>query len=132
MWAAKASYLTQTGAIYARITNQPIDAIIVRFFGFFFFAWQTAELWGNLISSLVLSNPLHGGSDKFDDSTLNITKVCGASFCDVEPDEVSKPNDREIFLISSIYFVCVLVAVGIIVFFVDPLTRYETHQRVAN
>lgn len=52
MWAAKATYLTQVGGVYAKITDQPIDAIVVRFFGFFFLAWQTAELWGNLISSL--------------------------------------------------------------------------------
>lgn len=52
MWASKATYLTQVGSVYAKITDQAVDGIIVRFFGFFFLAWQTAELWGNLISSL--------------------------------------------------------------------------------
>ena len=52
MWAAKATYLTQVGAVYAKLTDQAVDGIVVRFFGFFFLAWQTAELWGNLISSL--------------------------------------------------------------------------------
>lgn len=52
MWASKGSYLTTVGNMYAKITDQPVDAIVVRFFGFFFLAWQTAELWGNLISSL--------------------------------------------------------------------------------
>lgn len=52
MWAAQATYLTQVGGVYAKLTDQPVDAIVVRFFGFFFLAWQTAELWGNLISSL--------------------------------------------------------------------------------
>lgn len=52
MWAAKATYLTQVAAVYAKLTDQPVDGIVVRFFGFFFLAWQTAELWGNLISSL--------------------------------------------------------------------------------
>jgi len=56
MWASKATYLTQVGQVYAKIIEQPVDAIIVRFFGFFFLAWQTAELWGNLISSLGKSN----------------------------------------------------------------------------
>lgn len=36
MWAAKATYLTQLGQVYAKITEQAIEAIIVRFFGFFF------------------------------------------------------------------------------------------------
>lgn len=52
MWAAQATYLTQAAAVYAKLTDQPVDGIVVRFFGFFFLAWQTAELWGNLISSL--------------------------------------------------------------------------------
>lgn len=52
MWASKATYLTQLGQVYAKLTEQSVEAIIVRFFGFFFLAWQTAELWGNLISSL--------------------------------------------------------------------------------
>lgn len=52
MWASKATYLTQVAAVYAKLTDQPADGIIVRFFGFFFLAWQAAELWGNLISSL--------------------------------------------------------------------------------
>lgn len=52
MWASKATYLTQVAGVYAKVTDQPADGIIVRFFGFFFLAWQAAELWGNLISSL--------------------------------------------------------------------------------
>lgn len=52
MWAAQATYLTQVAGVYAKITEQTVDGIVVRFFGFFFLAWQTAELWGNLISSL--------------------------------------------------------------------------------
>lgn len=52
MWASKATYITQVGAVYAKLTDQSVEAIVVRFFGFFFLAWQTAELWGNLISSL--------------------------------------------------------------------------------
>lgn len=52
MWASKATYLTQVAGVYAKLTDQAVDGIIVRFFGFFFLAWQTAELWGNLISSL--------------------------------------------------------------------------------
>lgn len=52
MWASQATYLTQVAGVYAKLTDQAVDGIIVRFFGFFFLAWQTAELWGNLISSL--------------------------------------------------------------------------------
>lgn len=36
MWASKATYLTQLGQVYAKLTDQAVEAIIVRFFGFFF------------------------------------------------------------------------------------------------
>lgn len=66
MWASKATYLTQVAAVYAKVTDQPADGIIVRFFGFFFLAWQAAELWGNLISSLgKLQNLLNDADNLF-------------------------------------------------------------------
>ena len=125
MWASKATYLTQVGQIYAKLTDQAVEAIIVRFFGFFFLAWQTAELWGNLISSLVLSSGAHGagGSGNFSDSSLDL---CGANFCVIETDDnanLARPPDNEIYLISSIYLSCIFAAVIIIAVFLDPLSR---------
>lgn len=88
MWASKATYLTQVGQVYAKLTDQAVDAIIVRFFGFFFLAWQTAELWGNLISSLgeLLFTGINGTtiflsiliSDQF-----SITQCCRAVFMEL-------------------------------------------------
>lgn len=127
MWASKATYLTQCGQVYAKITDQPIDAIIVRFFGFFFLAWQTAELWGNLISSLVLSSGAHGsgsgGNASHSEATLSL---CGANFCVVASSEnanLERPPDAEIYEISTIYLACILAAVLIIALFLDPLSR---------
>lgn len=133
MWAAKATYLTQLGQIYAKITDQAVEAIIVRFFGFFFLAWQSAELWGNLISSLVLSSGAHGsgggGHANYSDSALDL---CGANFCVVETTDnanLERPPDSEIFEISAIYLTCIAVAVLIIALFMDPLSRYGERRR---
>ncbi|CAO1386891.1 unnamed protein product [Diamesa hyperborea] len=118
MWASKATYLTQLGQVYAKLTDQSVEAIIVRFFGFFFLAWQSAELWGNLISSLVLSSGAHGsggGSSNFSEASLDL---CGANFCvaSVSSDNanLSRPPDEEIFQISAIYLACIAGAVIII------------------
>lgn len=127
MWASKATYLTQVGQVYAKITDQAVDAIIVRFFGFFFLAWQTAELWGNLISSLVLSSGAHGsggsGNGSFSESALSL---CGANFCvlaSAENGNLERPPDAEIYEISSIYLACIFAAVIFIALFLDPLSR---------
>ncbi|EZA55518.1 UNC93-like protein [Ooceraea biroi] len=130
MWAAKATYLTQVGGVYAKITDQPVDAIVVRFFGFFFLAWQTAELWGNLISSLVLSDGGHGGGGGNSNSTItNWDKInlCGADFCVLGNgghENLERPPESEIYEISAIYLTCVIVAVIIVALFVDPLSSF--------
>ncbi|XP_069705359.1 UNC93-like protein isoform X2 [Periplaneta americana] len=134
MWASKATYLTQVGGVYAKLTDQAVDAIVVRFFGFFFLAWQTAELWGNLISSLVLSSG-EGGASNGTDATEEALRSCGSNFCVVGNggnDNLERPPDSEIYEISSIYLCCVLVATGMVALFVDPLSRYGEKQRRAD
>ncbi|XP_060520144.1 UNC93-like protein isoform X2 [Cylas formicarius] len=128
MWASKATYLTQAASVYAKLTDQPVDAIIVRFFGFFFLAWQTAELWGNLISSLVLSNPHGAGSS----SNHTDYDSCGANFCVSaigSNENLDRPADSEIYEIMGIYLACIFIAIALIVFLVDPLSRYGEKQR---
>ncbi|XP_046829006.1 UNC93-like protein [Vespa crabro] len=135
MWAAKATYLTQVGGVYAKLTDQPVDAIVVRFFGFFFLAWQTAELWGNLISSLVLSEGEFGSSSGNSTTSWNKIKLCGAEFCVLgngAHENLERPPESEIYEISSIYLTCVIVAVIIVALFVDPLSRYGEKQRRAD
>ncbi|KAI4492047.1 hypothetical protein M0802_010172 [Mischocyttarus mexicanus] len=135
MWAAKATYLTQVGGVYAKLTDQPVDAIVVRFFGFFFLAWQTAELWGNLISSLVLSEGEFGSSGGNSTTSWNKIKLCGAEFCVLgngAHENLERPPESEIYEISSIYLTCVVVAVIIVALFVDPLSRYGEKQRRAD
>ncbi|XP_034176006.1 UNC93-like protein [Osmia lignaria lignaria] len=132
MWAAKATYLTQVGGVYAKLTDQPVDAIVVRFFGFFFLAWQTAELWGNLISSLVLSEGEFGSGKGNSTTNSDKIKLCGADFCVVGNgghDTLERPPESEIYEISAIYLTCVIIAVIIVALFVDPLSRYGEKQR---
>ncbi|XP_049548985.1 UNC93-like protein [Anopheles darlingi] len=142
MWASQATYLTQLGQVYAKLTDQPVEAIIVRFFGFFFLAWQTAELWGNLISSLVLSSGAHGAAPASFEDGLNGTSshsshddalsYCGANFCVVgtsDNSNLQRPPDSEIYEISAIYLSCIVGAVIIIAIFLDPLSRYGERRR---
>ena len=135
MWAAKATYLTQVGGVYAKLTDQPVDAIVVRFFGFFFLAWQTAELWGNLISSLVLSEGEFGSGGGNSTTSYNKIKLCGADFCVLGNgghENLERPPESEIYEISAIYLTCVIIAVIIVALFVDPLSRYGEKQRRAD
>lgn len=130
MWASKATYLTQLGQVYAKLTDQSVEAIIVRFFGYFFLCWQTAELWGNLISSVVLSSEHHSSVIVSNQSNIK----CGSAFCHVEvtsndDTDPERPPDWEIYEISSIYLLCIFIAVTIVAIFLDPLKRYGEKRR---
>ncbi|XP_046382287.1 UNC93-like protein [Ischnura elegans] len=136
MWASKATYITQVGVVYAKMTNQISGAIVVRFFGFFFFAWQTAELWGNLISSMVFTSGIHGSVSlrSFNDTvSADYPLGCGANFCsssaDGTNDNLERPPDSEIYTISAIYLLFVALAVLIIAIFLDPLSKYGEKTR---
>ncbi|CAG5039159.1 unnamed protein product [Parnassius apollo] len=133
MWTSKATYLTQAGSVYAKLTDQAVDGIIVRFFGFFFLAWQTAELWGNLISSLVFSSGVHNANTSTDNTSSTVL-TCGANFCMIggghhDNRNLHRPPDSEIHEISAIYLACVVVAVLMVALLVDPLSRYGEKQR---
>ena len=43
LWSAKCTYLTQTAVWYAKMTGATEDAVINRFFGFFFMVFQTSK-----------------------------------------------------------------------------------------
>ncbi|XP_055586505.1 UNC93-like protein [Uranotaenia lowii] len=129
MWASQATYLTQLGQVYAKVTGKSVEVIVVRFFGFFFLAWQAADLWGNLISSLVLSSRARegGASEHSENDTINDYDQCGANFSPVAPTDnanLARPPDSEIYIISAIYLACIVAAVVIIALFMDPLSRY--------
>lgn len=70
-------YITHLGNEYAALRGElNAEIIIVRFFGIFFMAFQTHAVFGNIISSTILSLGV-------DESTkvLNNLTDCGANFC---------------------------------------------------
>lgn len=57
-------------------------------------------------------------------------KMCGSNFCVVSGSRsgnLERPPDSEIYEISIIYLACIVIAVSIIAFLLDPLSRYSEH-----
>lgn len=134
MWSAHSTYITQLAQVYSKIVNQNTDAVIVRFFGIFFFVFQTQDLWGNLISSVVF---LTDDQDKPDTTRylnpllLSVNPVeeeityCGAAFCGFTEGEGDIDQSRtQVNIITAIYLTSVIMSVIVAFFFLDPLTRY--------
>ncbi|XP_011502128.1 PREDICTED: UNC93-like protein [Ceratosolen solmsi marchali] len=134
LWCAKCTYLTVVAEAYATVSDLSVDILVTRFFGLFFMFYQMAQVWGNLISSAVLSYGLEDEAATY--SSWNVTvnasligKMCGANFCGVdsamENPNLVPPSPERIQLISGIYLACMLLACLIVTFGVDSLARYD-------
>ncbi|XP_033638068.1 protein unc-93 homolog A-like [Asterias rubens] len=123
LWAAKSTYVTTIGKRYALISGNTENAIINRFFGIFFLFFQSSQVLGNLISSLVLRQ------DTSEDVTGEF--VCGANDCPAAPDEnvtsYCNPPDKSVTnTLIGIYLGSGLAAGLIVSIFLD---RLQTSRR---
>ncbi|XP_047502893.1 UNC93-like protein [Penaeus chinensis] len=131
MWSAKCTYLTKSGKRLAELEGVESEVVITRFFGLFFLFFQSTQVWGNVISSTVLSV----GIEK--NKTAEELLTCGYNFCldqrheDSPSNATASTDGREdslplwkIYTMASIYLGCSLLAAAITVFFVDPLSRF--------
>ncbi|XP_032691667.1 UNC93-like protein isoform X1 [Odontomachus brunneus] len=131
LWCAKCTYLTVAAEAYSTISDVAADVLVTRFFGLFFMFYQMAQVWGNLISSAVLS---YGVDTVTTNMTLNssiVAENCGANFCGVsgmKNTNLQSPPVERIHLISGIYLACMILACLIIAFGVDSLSRYDRNR----
>ncbi|CAF2035479.1 unnamed protein product [Rotaria magnacalcarata] len=107
LWTSKCSYLTDTGTIYAESKGVHKDVVVNRFFGIFFMFFQSSQIWGNLISYLVLK-PIE---KEHNDTLYEVEKYakCGADFSEKEYKgaEVINQIDRKTVDILCIVYICI-------------------------
>ena len=56
LWTAELSYVLKLAFDSSRVTKDGLERSVFRFHGIFLACFQTTHIWGNLISSIVLSN----------------------------------------------------------------------------
>ncbi|XP_053565143.1 protein unc-93 homolog A-like isoform X1 [Bombina bombina] len=86
LWAAKCTYVTESGNRYAEKAGKVAKDIVNQYFGLFFLLFQSSGVWGNLISSLIF--------DQTPDADILPQKFlssCGANDCPAE--SISSGND---------------------------------------
>ncbi|KAM7440260.1 hypothetical protein ABFA07_010486 [Porites harrisoni] len=119
LWSSKCAYLTTTGIRYSQLNRETQDAVVTRYFGIFFLIFQSGQIWGNLISSLVLQQ---GMEDTFRD---NAGDVCGANFCKHPPalsNTTGEYNRSLVINLLSIYVGIGVFAVLFVIVLLDRLT----------
>lgn len=83
-----------------------MEPIINRFFGIFFMLFQSAQIWGNLISAYVLK--------PHDDVNITVFKlredICGAAYCneDLSVVSVHADNTTEVIRLNktTLHLIC--------------------------
>nr|CAI5846247.1 unnamed protein product [Callosobruchus analis] len=161
LWCAKCTYLSVAAQAYARLggasteqggaTQATADRVVTRFFGVFFMFYSCSQVWGNLISSAVLST---GGDELLSNATSTsifansststnnldiVLAACGANFCpnnvvttataDSTGPVLAPPSPGKIRTIALIYLACMLFAAGLVVVAVDPSDRYDKNRK---
>ncbi|VVC97504.1 UNC93-like protein [Leptidea sinapis] len=127
LWCAKCTYLSVVSEVHSKISNISAGALLTRFLGLFFMIFQLNQVWGNLISSLVLSSGDNHAAVTALNSTA-ISQVCGANFlpsADAGEALQSQPQEK-IQMIAGIYLACMAGAALIVAVGVDSMKRYDS------
>ncbi|KAL9915428.1 UNC93-like protein [Glossina fuscipes fuscipes] len=132
LWCAKCTYLSTVAEAltFVRGRQSRKDVNTVKFFGLFFIFYQMAQVWGNLISSSVLTLTLAGNEtdSQSNSSSQLVGELCGARYCpgigsEVNPNLIP-PEPAKIQLLNSIFLVCMVIAFLLMFFGVNSLKRY--------
>ncbi|XP_046542819.1 protein unc-93 homolog A-like [Haliotis rubra] len=123
LWTAQGVYVTTSAVDYSKVTKENLDSVVSRFFGIFCMAFQSTQIWGNLISSLVFNNV--SNNITIDDVTHCGAKDCPGNlppFSNETSAESRKPDDTTVYVLLTIYLGCVVVGLIITVLFLKPIT----------
>ena len=127
MWSSQSTYLTTLAIQYAQSMEQLNDLTISKFNGIFCGIFQLSQIWGNIVTTVVLSenHTVHLNS-------VNLTGVrlehCGAKDCggllqyqDFTniPHFLAHVPPNVYFMLLSTYIGCALVGIIIIIVLLD-------------
>ncbi|CAC5397836.1 Protein unc-93 homolog A,UNC93-like protein [Mytilus coruscus] len=128
LWSAKSTYLTRTAVWYAKLTGSTENDVINRFFGFFFMAFHTSKIWGNLISSEVFSKPVDANFTP----TADELAQCGANYDpgkEVNNTNLERPDIAKVYTVCGIYLASGTIGFLIIVFLLQNIPVHNENEK---
>ncbi|XP_063437955.1 protein unc-93 homolog A-like isoform X2 [Mytilus trossulus] len=144
MWTVQGCYITSIAVDYLRfdLSHTSLGSVLSKLSGLFYMAFQSTQIFGNLISSVVF---------QFGETTLKFSNnsFCGANFCPsdmnihvpmnhsqnttIETTHMDASNHDSVNVLISIYLACTVVALLICIFGLRPIEssmseKYETFK----
>lgn len=138
LWNALCTYITEIGIQESVLKTKSAGNVLSRFFGIFFLTLQLSVVFGNLISSVILSSAYNRGhiSDNqyltksnttAEVVTLNLTGTnCGMNGCNDLVDSSGNQSVDELdklFLLGT-YSTCTIIAILVLNFLLDHLPHF--------
>lgn len=124
MWTAQGTYATTIAMDYHKLVGETMDKTLSNLFGIFCMAFQSTQVWGNLISSLVFQQT------KITREETNLT-FCGAEDCpwDKAPaahgnsssSTAGMPETELINMLTGIYLGCPVIGLLITIILLKPI-----------
>ena len=127
MWTAQSVYLADRAVSYAGRILADEHVILTRFNGIFFAMYETTQITGNLISSLVLQQ----GNYSEHESNATI-KYCGRSDCprEVNATKIEEPETRVVYILMGVFLALDVIGVLLTVILLPPLTQASKAAKV--
>uniref|UniRef100_A0A8R1TLI2 Uncharacterized protein n=1 Tax=Onchocerca volvulus TaxID=6282 RepID=A0A8R1TLI2_ONCVO len=127
LWAAKCVYILECGTKYAQLNIEAQNVVIIRFFGYFFMVLHMGQVIGNVISSIILTAAT--GHHQLENQ---VQKCCGHFFRDnisylseQAIENLRRPAQSVYLSLCGIYFCCTIVALMIVLLFLNSLRKDE-------
>ncbi|XP_069134942.1 protein unc-93 homolog A-like [Argopecten irradians] len=133
MWSAQATSITTIALAYAEHSHiQDQDVVINKFMGIFCGLYRTSNIWGNLITTLVLSqNKTFSNTFQYYNTSTNFT--CGSTYCLTEEgmedqarysaDTITIIPESTRIMLLSIYLGCGVMGVVILISLMDQCNQ---------
>uniref|UniRef100_A0A8C5PRS6 Protein unc-93 homolog A n=1 Tax=Leptobrachium leishanense TaxID=445787 RepID=A0A8C5PRS6_9ANUR len=131
LWAAKCTYLTESGNRYAEKAGKVGKDIVNQYFGLFFLIFQSSGVWGNLISSLIFGQTPTIGDNAND---FNYDH-CGANDCpylNISNENTTssiQPTKNLLYTLLGIYTGSGVLAIILIAVFLDNLDIKKEQEK---
>ena len=134
MLTAQGTYVTTIAIEYAGLINERAESVISRFFGIFCMAFQSTQIWGNLLSYTILQ--AGGSSDNSTAPSNSSTKMlCGAEFCPSElagmnATAAGGPDKHLLNILLGVYLGLAGCGLIISLFFLKPISSGTDRKSV--
>jgi MFS family permease len=129
MWTSQSVYLSDMAYSYAGRTSKDGHAVLSKFNGIFFAMFETTQITGNLISSLVLQQGSYNSSVS---SNETVETFCGSDDCPmaVNATKIEEPERHVVYILLGIFLALDIFGVVLTSVFLPPVQKVISKQKV--